>query len=462
MIKSKLIELYKTFDSKQLEALRKWANSPIHNRHKDVIKLIDFLIQKPKITARTVQKEKAFKYLYPKRSYDDLRLRHIMTLTVNSMEDFVGFSQQKNEDHEQLFALVDYCNSKQLYTLAAKYFRKLQKEIQSDRISHHRQHLNMYKLQQAMLQQAAPEHRKAYQDQAEKHQLQYLSIQKIKERLKNKLLDQNPQSTKLEAPDFFETLFNALPEDISSLTKIHLQLYELSKEFNAQKIETFLIVYWQQQKILARSENLDIFLLLSQIMTRKSSVDIPLNRLLMQVYQNGLEQKLLMQASVIQKSHYWDMLSLTLVSKGHAAAANFVNKYTELLENEIRADYNRCARAYLLIAKGSFKSALIILKNNNLSAEILILSLQLQLRVHFKNEQFNKLDKKITQLEQLIKKHQKIEPYKALNFCKALRKSANVCRQGKVLGKPLQEALFKQAYTLADKLWLIEQFSVQL
>ena len=142
MIKSKLIELYKTFDSKQLEALRKWANSPIHNRHKDVIKLIDFLIQKPKITARTVQKEKAFKYLYPKRSYDDLRLRHIMTLTVNSMEDFVGFSQQKNEDHEQLFALVDYCNSKQLYTLAAKYFRKLQKEIQSDRISHHRQHLN--------------------------------------------------------------------------------------------------------------------------------------------------------------------------------------------------------------------------------------------------------------------------------------------------------------------------------
>ena len=72
------------------------------------------------------------------------------------------------------------------------------------------------------------------------------------------------------------------------------------------------------------------------------------------------------------------------------------------------------------------------------------------------------MDKKITQLEQLIKKHQKIEPYKALNFCKALRKSANVCRQGKVLGKPLQEALFKQAYTLADKLWLIEQFSVQL
>ncbi|MFT5646419.1 MAG: hypothetical protein ACI976_001101, partial [Aureispira sp.] len=91
MHKSKLILLYKSLNYSEKSLFKKWLKSPAHNKHTDVIQLFDCIASKKLLTKRTVEKKVLFKSIYPKESFNDLRLRHLMTIGVQVLENFVCF-----------------------------------------------------------------------------------------------------------------------------------------------------------------------------------------------------------------------------------------------------------------------------------------------------------------------------------------------------------------------------------
>lgn len=126
MLESKLIKIYLSLNKEENRLLNKWIISPISNVHEDVRNFIAFLDSRKAFSAVTLQKTRAFAYLYPKNDqYDDLRLRHVMSLCTQTLEDFLAYSYFVKNRNEQQIALAKNLQQHQLLEQAKTVLKKI-------------------------------------------------------------------------------------------------------------------------------------------------------------------------------------------------------------------------------------------------------------------------------------------------------------------------------------------------
>ncbi len=90
MLKSKFIDLVRSFSKEELKQFRDFVNSPFHNTNKNVIKLYD-IIRKfhPDFTSPAIEKEKLFNKIYPAKKYNDTVIRILLSDLIKLGEDFL-------------------------------------------------------------------------------------------------------------------------------------------------------------------------------------------------------------------------------------------------------------------------------------------------------------------------------------------------------------------------------------
>ena len=92
MKNSRFIRLYETLSKQELRQLKLWVYSPIHNQHKEVTKLFEYLFSRRKITKVTVQKKRVYHYIFPNDNYDEDRLNVLMSYALNLIKEFLGYN----------------------------------------------------------------------------------------------------------------------------------------------------------------------------------------------------------------------------------------------------------------------------------------------------------------------------------------------------------------------------------
>ena len=92
MYDSKLIRLFSMFSDEERRKLRKWIKSEFVNKNEDVVSFFEFIDTRSSLTERTVSKEKAHDYLYPNTPYHDLRIRHLLWMTTEIIENFIVYN----------------------------------------------------------------------------------------------------------------------------------------------------------------------------------------------------------------------------------------------------------------------------------------------------------------------------------------------------------------------------------
>ena len=131
MIESKLIKIYLSLSKEEHRLLSKWLMSPIANTHEDVRLFFSFLNTRKVLNALTLQKKRVFAYLYPKTTkYDDLRLRHVMSLCTQTLEDFLAYSYFIHNRNAQQIALAKNLQQHQLLDQAAGVLNKIKSDQQ--------------------------------------------------------------------------------------------------------------------------------------------------------------------------------------------------------------------------------------------------------------------------------------------------------------------------------------------
>lgn len=90
MLKSKFIDLVRSFSKEELKEFRDFVNSPFHNSNKNVIKLYD-IIRKihPDFSSPLIEKEKLFNRIYPGKKYNDTVIRILLSDLIKLGEDFL-------------------------------------------------------------------------------------------------------------------------------------------------------------------------------------------------------------------------------------------------------------------------------------------------------------------------------------------------------------------------------------
>lgn len=105
MQKSVLVEIIRSLSRKEIRDLHKWLQSPAHNQRKDVIKLFDFLNKHLSDSDEALEKEKAWKAVFPSQAYDDAYMRQVMYFLLKAIEEYLVFSYYTSDGVRYQLAL---------------------------------------------------------------------------------------------------------------------------------------------------------------------------------------------------------------------------------------------------------------------------------------------------------------------------------------------------------------------
>ncbi len=133
MLKSKAIDILKSFSEDELKKFRDFVRSPYHNKNSNVIKLYE-LIRKhhPEYTSPAIEKEKLFHKLYPGKKYNDTVIRILLSDLLRLGEEFLIYNKSKKSPFGESLMLLEELKDRgldSLYQTNYKTTLSLLKEI---------------------------------------------------------------------------------------------------------------------------------------------------------------------------------------------------------------------------------------------------------------------------------------------------------------------------------------------
>jgi hypothetical protein len=118
MIKSKFIDVIRTFSPGELKQFRDFLRSPFHNTNKKVIKLFEIVRKySPDYNSHQLEKENLFKILYPGKKYNDLVMRILISDSMRLSEEFLAYSRFSSEPMEEKVLLLKEYSGRNLNSL---------------------------------------------------------------------------------------------------------------------------------------------------------------------------------------------------------------------------------------------------------------------------------------------------------------------------------------------------------
>ncbi len=110
MLKSKVIDVFRSLSFEELKRLREFIRSPYHNTNKNVISLFENIRKfAPLFNNENLTKEKVFKKIFPGKAYNDTVMRILLSDLMRISEDFlVQLRIEKSLYEYKNFLLQEY------------------------------------------------------------------------------------------------------------------------------------------------------------------------------------------------------------------------------------------------------------------------------------------------------------------------------------------------------------------
>src|SRR5438876_5759997 len=122
MVKSKAIDILKTFNGAELKRFRDYIRSPFHNKNKNVINLFEIL-RKALPEFANLDKEKIYQKLFPGKKYNDIVMRILMSDIIRLSEEFLAYTAYEKKPLEEKKFLLDELKVRGLDSLYGNNFR---------------------------------------------------------------------------------------------------------------------------------------------------------------------------------------------------------------------------------------------------------------------------------------------------------------------------------------------------
>ena len=144
---SKLINLISMLSDEERRKLRKWIKSDFVNKNEDIIAFFEFIDTRSSLTMRTVSKEKAHDYLYPNTPYHDLRIRHLLWMTTEIVENFIIYNSVAQQPSLKMQLLAQYYTKNELYKFAHNSVEEGIAMMEKIKLRNASYHLQQYQIQ---------------------------------------------------------------------------------------------------------------------------------------------------------------------------------------------------------------------------------------------------------------------------------------------------------------------------
>ena len=126
MINSRLIEILRVFNKKEIRNLRKWIISPIGNQREDVVLLFEYLLKNERYKENNgLTKTNIFNQVYIDLGYDDAKMRQLVFFGMKTLEEFIIYLELKKDEIRGKMALADFYRNRKLEKSYLKNYKYL-------------------------------------------------------------------------------------------------------------------------------------------------------------------------------------------------------------------------------------------------------------------------------------------------------------------------------------------------
>jgi hypothetical protein len=466
MNKSKLYKLYCTLDKKALRQFKKWVCSPIHNEHVLVEELFAFINTRSSYTATTLSKERAWKYFFPNKAYNDLRMRHIMSNAYNVLINFVRYNLLKKTIFVQEKMLATYLFEHKIEKEAQKSLaaaaRSLKKEIPNESYYYYQYELEVLKLEEVTKQNRTnglnivP---------ILDHARLFFMITTLKYAC-TAMEHQNLSNVAYEIP-LLDSILEEVKEgnyDTYPLLKIYYYGYLSLKKPEDTSHFFALKNYLKDNRLTAEQQKSTLLMCINFMLKKINTGKIEYARETFELYQYGINTQCLLDGEDLLLSvfTYKNIVTLGLNLKEYDWIEAFIDNYSQYLPKELRANYKHFNTAKLAFDKGNFAKAMGLLLQVeydelllNVDAKVILL------KIYYQEESYNALDALLDSFRMFLHRQESL-PYIKRNYINLMlfiKKLLVTSFDNQEIEKLKKE--INTTPQLAERKWLLEQLKMK-
>lgn len=465
MYKSKLIRLYKTLDDAEIRQFKKWVKSPIHNKHKDVQLLFDYLFSRQGLSAVTTHRERVFQFLYPNEKMNMVRLRHVMSFATDVLEEFIRYIEHVSDEKNKEMLLLRGFRKRNLKKDAEKQEQQVLKILEKEKAKNEDYYRLKYQLELELFRLKTVGNQPTsvnLQEVLDNSSLVFvLSI--LRYACKS-ITHQNLFKTKYDIP-FLEPILTAIENGSYRTININsIQLYyacymaltEPDVDEHYEELKSYLIRY---PDILPPDEFRDVYeVAINYCIKRLNKGHSYYIEEAFQLYMNGIGNKVLLKNGYLSHFAYKNIVALGLHLEKFEEIKEFIPKGEHLLHPEHRESYVHYNTATLYFATEEYDKAVRLLISMEYDDLFMTIGAKLLLlKIYVIEGSFDLLESFLHSFAQFVRRKSTLSSSHKQSFLNTIRLTQKMVH---AFTKKQKEALIDEINAtnpLPEKRWLLEQ-----
>ncbi len=482
MLKSKVMDILKTFTPEELKSFRNYVISPYHNSNKNVIKLFELARKhSPDYDSASLKKESIFVKLYPGKKYSDIVMRILISDFLRLLEEFLAYQKYLSEPLAEKLYLLDELKRRGIDGLYAKHIKETDKFMLSEGNMHTRYFLDMYDIENERIDYLISKDR---QDESGEYLLkksEYLvmffltnilntvnELGDIKEVL-NQKFNFNPADELVNCLDLERIIdyFRKNDYKYTPVLEIYYYMHKSTQQEDSRKffdkLKSSII---NNLNIFRKDEQYNLFLILETCCLAQRRLGTKReNDELLEIYKLMLSNDILVsQRGYIQANLFRNIFYTAVMVNEYNWAEKFVNDYYHLLVPEQKSDMFNYTKAVINFEKGSFGEALEHVSKINYNFFVFKFDAKvLTLKLHYEMKSFEPALSLVDSFTHFLSKNKIVTEFNKESFMNFLKffKILIKCSGSKINKQKfdLDEInidLSKTKYVIGKK-WLVEK-----
>lgn len=469
MIQSKFIQYYQLFHKKERAQLRKWAASPLHTPNPAVKALFDYVLDARSLNKRSLDPPRVFAAVYGDGlPYNDLKMRHLLSNGVQSIQQFVRFLAQESTPIEPQKNAVLWYQQRHHNGFATDQLSKAKQQLPHYPYRDGTFYYHQYSLEVA-----------AFELQGTQTRDSQTNLQPILDHLEHHfalqllrwscmaLTHQNVYKAEYQFPLIEAVLAKAqtgaYAQQPTILVYYHaygcLTVPDKIPYFNALKNQLLT-----EEVPLPTNELRSLFLIAINYCIKRlnKEVGVFFLRELFELYKAALEREVLLEEGYLSPFSYANINALALRLKEFEWSAHFIETYAPLLRDEVRQAYHYHATAKLAFAQGDYDRAQDLLLNSDYNDVLLTIDARIMLlKIYYARDQHDLLEALLVSLSRYLER-QKMLSYHKINYRNIIRLVRRLLYLAPYdtasQDKWRQEV--QDTHPLTERAWLLEQLEL--
>ncbi len=467
MEKSRLFEVFDAIPQKEIKELRKFIHSPFFNQRIHVNQLFEFLVSCKFEQKVLPNREDAFRYLFPRKKFDDHKLRLSMSLLLKCIEKYLTITQfESNKNNVELNLLSAYRKLN-----ISRQFKKtivgIDKQMSSQKIrnaDYFRQRYHFFEEQYLFNKEMSRMEENLKLNEVHEN----LDVSYIASKLRQSCFSIANKGIYKKDYDFGmldEVIQYVEQHQVFNIPaiKVYYYCYKIltnrSDIASFEKFKTLIIEY--QSKFL-QDELRDLFLLaVNFCIQQMNRGNRPYAQEGLEIYKVGLESQVLLLNGKLSRFTYRNIVAMAIVSKDYEWVNEFLHEYKDKLEKQYKEATFSFNLAWLEYERQHYDEALDLINKTNFSDILLNLSAKtIAMKIYFELNSFDLLYSHLEAMKTFINRKKIISYHKTnyLNTIKFAKKILDTPKEDLLSRKELYNNI-KTETAVAEKAWLLKQLS---